>query len=483
MRRKQFSISDLIFGAFIVLIMWYFFFKVCPLMIIDTDDWHYINSYRLPVPEWGRNPTRVLPYLLGRLTCKISMIIFYPFMNFSLALSCGAALVLSVCISLYCILIKKYIENTFNIGNKAAFVVTSLVLIFHFLVMRTKKSGNLQMFSTIDFDCYFFYVIPNLICAIVVLLRIVKWHGCNLTQKSIYIILLYFGLTSNLFTSIIIVSYVLGNLLFNFWGEILHKTFRFILFVKKNVFDIFIMIFWIIINIFEMNGGRSGDFDTSLLDGINYVSSTLKKWPERVNGLFLGISIAILGFGVAIVIIKKHKESISRIAVFLISGIIYFTYIVLLCIKLDGYFSRPDCTFGIFFFFILILCVFLSEIIQRYPNIKIILPMTAIIGLCVIDTDSKTFAYSTKMGIDPATCIAVNEDIIQQIQEADASNKTETVIYVPKFDRDDNWPIAVSAKSYLPDLFYKYGIINNEIVITEIIPTEEKNMEFNIYIE
>ena len=77
-------------------------------------------------------------------------------------------------------------------------------------------------------------------------------------------------------------------------------------------------------------------------------------------------------------------------------------------------------------------------------------------------------------------CYRVDNDILQQLKGAVDAGKQETVLYVPHFNTDKNWPLATYARKRIPLHLYKMGLLPKNITVTKIIPTDDKNREFGI---
>ena len=69
---------------------------------------------------------------------------------------------------------------------------------------------------------------------------------------------------------------------------------------------------------------------------------------------------------------------------------------------------------------------------------------------------------------------------LKSVKEAEANGLKETRIYVPDYDNVDNWPYATYAGEQISKGFYKLGALNEEIRITEIVPSKDKNSELGI---
>ena len=467
-----------------------FFFKIHPIVIFDTDDWKFFNYHRKPIPIWNaRNPAKVLSETLMPIIGEFSAYIIYPVCgDFFKSMSLAMALTVSSFVTGFYYNLHKMLQKLCA-GKMSATTISMFILISHFLVMRVNNDGNKYMLYTVDATCYFHYIIPDLVNCILVLwlMRedilkdLLKKNGVPIYKKAILCVLLYFGLFSNLFSSIILAAYVGALLLCDLINDLRIKNFRLKKYVSANKEKLCVIMVWGIAQIFEAGGNRASDFSSFSLESIKYVFKTLKQWPHQVNTLFCSISIFTILLGSILMILKKNEHGVLKnIKIILVAFGVCFLYLSLLCAKLQGYMLRPDATYGIFFFIVVLLGIYLVYLGRELPWIRIALPLMLIIMFMETDTSGKTFLESTKRLIDPEICIAIDNDIMNQLIEAEKCGKTEIMLYVPEFDTDDNWPIATYANNYFPEALYKYGILSEKIKITEIIPTQEKNIEFNI---
>ena len=84
--------------------------------------------------------------------------------------------------------------------------------------------------------------------------------------------------------------------------------------------------------------------------------------------------------------------------------------------------------------------------------------------------------------IDPKICYQIDNDIIQQVQEADREGKSEMVLRVPKGDNKDNWPHPMYMGGNLARTLYKHGLISKPIKIT-IQPDTSINEKYHIKVQ
>ena len=123
-----------------------------------------------------------------------------------------------------------------------------------------------------------------------------------------------------------------------------------------------------------------------------------------------------------------------------------------------------------------------KEILDCIPGLQIILLLVFFIITVDCNTSGKTFLDSNVKQLEPELCKRIDEDLLNQLLEAEAAGLKETPLYVPLFEASskDNWPIATYAYNRIPMQPYKYGALKEKITVTEIIPTYDKNIELHV---
>lgn len=113
MKKANQKTVNFIYGISVFAILFLFFVVIKPIAVFDTDDWMYIESWRLPIPmikAW--NPIKVFPEFFMPLVSYFGALTFYPFFKdycFVLALSHGIfiSLVLTLYFVEYYMLLKR----------------------------------------------------------------------------------------------------------------------------------------------------------------------------------------------------------------------------------------------------------------------------------------------------------------------------------------------------------------------------------------
>ncbi len=512
MTQKKIRILKIIYLSGIFLAMFIFFTQIHPLVIFDTDDWSYISARRHMLPIWGIwNPTRVFPEVFMPLCGDIAGFLVYPLTGDyirSFTLVNGA--VVALFIVLYMDMLFELLYRKWELPAFRAFLLSTLFLIFHFFVFRDNDivTGNEYLFLAPNVTCYYYYVIPALLnCSLVLYLmrNDVLYDGWrklkagtfsnHIARNSILFLAFYFALFSNLFQSVILAAFIGCQLLFELIGFVRAKGnfAEFKELVKTNFLRLIFISAWIIEQIFEVNGGRS----TSLSSGktvsflqsvISALQSILNK-ARSMNKLFL---LGIIGvFLLAIVIgvycyVKKGTEekkylegNMRQIAIMSVSEILIVAYLILLFSRAN-YAGRADVWISLLFFAFLAVVFCGSYIIDKIRFLDLLLPFVCCFLVFETRTMTRTFADTKVGGIDNSTCVAIDNDIVSQFIAADRARESEVVLYVPEFPANDNWPLATYAAHRFPETLYRHGVIDRLITVTEMVPTREKNEQFNL---
>ena len=158
-------------------------------------------------------------------------------------------------------------------------------------------------------------------------------------------------------------------------------------------------------------------------------------------------------------------------------------YLLLSCsIMSADYLLRPDVFYGAFFFGMLIVLRCLFELLRRFPVGKLVLPLLLLFILVECNSMGRTYRDSVThyMGESVESHRRINQDILDQLQKAEAAGEKETVVILPDYGNGENWPYSKYAGEQIAKCLYKYGALKEEIRITEMIPDPAKNAELGI---
>ena len=309
-------------------------------------------------------------------------------------------------------------------------------------------------------------------------------NGSNISN-GIYVILTYFGLLSNLWASIIMGAYLGAILLVDLMKQFYRKTFSLWVFVHDHFYYLLVMLLWAIVQVFELNGGRSYDIQQeSFADGFHSVLISI--WFEDlpfINCAFLVSTLLAIIIGSVLMIQKGKKQESRDIGIWIVSFFIAAIYLILSCAKAGaGYITRPDVFYVLFLFYMLVVLLCVLMITDCYPNVKRLLPLLLIIVAVECNSGEKTFRESNVIQAEPEVIKRVGNDILNQFKMAEQAGETHLTVSVPQFDAitDDNFPLATYAGQTFGNLFYLYGAVENNLPVDKVVPKLSKNVELGL---
>lgn len=453
----------IIWSFFILLwiIMAFFYLRVHPLVIWDTDDWGNISLVRKPYPDRSAwNPSKVFPEIFMKLCAWIGVKCIMPLSNdFIGALTLVFGLIVSFFIAMYGTCFVLFLYTKFNFEVYKASLVGIFFILFHFLIFDTSEGGNLYLLYSSSVTGYFHYVIPSLLNLILLmLLEIENLHKCNALKKGGIFLLIYLAIFSNLFCSYILMFWAVFKIFKKFFDN--QKKLRNILYEEIDKFGIIVV--WGISAIYELNGARADSLKNDNFIG-NIVSAG-KLFVIRfgkLNTFFVVLSIVIIVFGN--ICIFLNKEKVSFLLECLIFIMINAIYLVLLSAKTTAeYIDRPDVLIGCFFWILMFVMVNMVVIIQNTDKIILTIPIILFVLCFDIPCGYSTFAESNASGIDSSIVKEIDNDFIRQIISAVDGNKDRLELHIPETS-GDNWPFVSEASNCFSHSLYTYGIINREI--------------------
>jgi hypothetical protein len=451
-----------------------FFIKIHPIIIFDTDDWYYSFANRGAYPissAW--NPTRVLPETIMPFVLLFGTNILSIFSdNYINNVIVINSIVVSSFILLYVYSFYNLLKEKFKLNILYNFSITILFILLHFLIFRNANANNLYMFYSLDACCYYYYLIPGLLNMSLVMNYVTYkkfYFKDNIFRTSIMFLLCYLSIFSNLFHSIILASFIGTGLLIELIDKkILSKSnFKFDKikeFLINNIDKFIILFAWLLVQLFELKGGRASSLNSNLGFIVMFKNSIkdLIGVYGLLNKTFIKISLFTLTAGIFIIFKKrlyKDKIFINSICSMLITVL----YLLLVCSKAGSwYISRPDVLISILTYIFVFICFVLSYILKKYKRLFIIVPTLLFILYFEINTSDTTFRESNILNLPYEDCIKINNEIINQIKEA--SYNDLNIIYIPKFDSNDNWPIAFYGHQWIIESLNKHGVIKNKFI-------------------
>ena len=482
--------NKFVIGIFscIFLFLVLFFAYINPVVIYDGDDWCNLSYLRAPIPKWGIwNPIKVLPELLTPFAGHIAAYIVNPFVNdYIFSVTVTTAIILAVFITTYFSMFYRIAVEKLATDKYSACASVLMLMGLHFLIFRNSSYGSSFMFSSCNLTCYYHYVIPNLLNAIMVMYLYLNndFKNCSLDSFKVGGMLLgiYLAIFSNVFSSIILAVYVGFVLLKNLLDRI-HDKFRLLTYVKDNKFYLLVLAVWGISLLFEAHGGRSKSIGAPLLAlPIVPTLKALKNLLLSSNKYFVAccvISIFVVGF------ISKRKAMWSQLIQSMFVRVALWglcmtgIYTVLLCAKAGvGYIYRTDVVFASVFYGFLLLHFMFVFCLNTCPQIKVVVPILLFVILTPL-FDQKSFRHSTMGNVAPEKCIAIDNYLIEQIKAASLRGDKEMTLIVPKGDNNDNWPHPDYMGGNILKTLKAHGIVDRDMKI-KIQPNPELNKKYNL---
>ena len=485
---------ETLFFAICFIMLFLFFAYVHPLIPYDGDDWANLSMMRVAYPRWGIwNPIKILPETAMPLIGYISAYLFNPIVNdYITSITLCASIFFSALITLYLYFFYRFLKSIYELPNNVGIFITLLFLLINFLIFKSDKFNNMYMFYSVNLTCYFHYVLPALLNSILVLYllkfkNLLKEKG--ILKNSLIIIGIYLSIFSNVFHSIMLITYIFIELLFGFIND---KNIRSIkinelkIYIKENADWVLIITIWLLSLFFEANGGRATQIGHSIFE--------LPKWQTLMAlGTLLKqaskgfIAILIVGVLIALVIYIKTKNKTADDDIYetmtlksLLCLLITVVYVVLISAKASpGYIAVTHVAFSFLFYLFILLFNAIAYIFKKYPKAVIVLPLVCfIIAIQTLNTD-KHFRESNMRNIAPYKCVLIDNYLIEQVVEADKNGKKEMVLIVPKGDNRDNWPHPKYMGGNISRTLYAHGVISQDMKIT-IKPDENINKKFHL---
>ena len=469
--------------------MFVFFSQVHPIVLFDGDDWNVISDARTALPKWGGwNPIKVLPETFFPICGYFAAYVVLPIVgDYLTAFTIAAALIVSIFIAAYVILFVLFAEKVLRLERLSAIFFGAMFLLLHFAVfLHHNTQDNLYLFHTTDADCYFNYVLPNLLNAALVLLLaqvdVTKNFFDRVTWKSVGLFFaLYLAIFSNVLSSCVLAIFVGVELI----SRVELKNFAARKFFAENRSLFVFIIFWLISLLFEANGGRA----KSMAHEGNFFATVIDTAAMVIHSLLLENHGAALMIFAALTMIfvfmrrtadEKTLELWRVMKKFLLCLPLWTVYIILVAAKSEAtYALRPDVQFGFFFFVFTIFFAALSFWVRKFPRFAFILPILTFALFTWIFSGKRTLCPSTFNHVPEKVCVEVSRHIVNQIVAADRAGLTAVVVTVPKGDDNDNWPHPLYMGKNISRTLHAHGIISRRLDVT-ILPDATLNARFNL---
>lgn len=457
-----------------------FFEKAHPLVILDADDWTYISQSRAAIPAtklW--NPARILPEILMPYASSLGVLLFSR-LGYVQAITAMNGLVLSLFISAYVWEFFRLLTRRLSLGAAGAALLSALFLLLHFLIFRREPAGNRHLFYAYDVTCIYYYVIPGLLNAALVL-RLLRtgehrrfFEKEKLLQKGILAALVYLAVFSNLFESVILAAFCGWELLLALLrGRKNRGTGR--AFRREQGFSAAVLLLWLASVWFESRGGRAGTPNETPFG--QALGECLRSLPSFFGGMNRFFLLLVCGCALALLLLlfgRRREETRPDAGGVLLplglTGAATLAFLTLASAKVSSaYILRCDVMFGVGFALVAGTVLALALLLRRCPRLLVLLPLLLVILFSETDTRLRTFAEPNCLLAPPEECLALDQTVIDQIVAADRAGESRVTVYVPDYGSSDNWPQSVYLGPRAAASLYKHGL-TGRLLEVEVVP-------------
>lgn len=484
----------MLFQLAIFITMFVFFSQISPLVPFDADDWLFNGTMRGPYPLWGAfNPTRVLPEILNPLAGSISAFLVYPFTKdyiFSITLVDSILVALFISLMMYAFfnLLRKRLNYSVNIS----LATEILFFLSFFLIFKHINHQSYTGFLTTDTTCIFFYLIPGLINAIMLMILAqesnfsLAFMDFSTSKKGLIVAGLYFALFSNSQFNIILATFSFTMLVRE--GLIGKNKVFSLNFIKSVWLHLIILIMWLITVVFDLFGGRSTSINKnaklSLQSRISATFSFFKSLVQATNkAILFGILLVIVIVFLVLIIKQKSlrgEETLVLLKGSLFSLVLTWIYLMIAYSKsLPNYAGRVDAMWPVLFFLLFIFSVALAYIINSFYAAKVIAPVTIILGAMIAFNFSCLPVPSITMNTTPMAAKRIDNYIINKVVAADRAGKSRVTVKVPLGNTaDNNWPQSYYMQGALSQSLYTHRVTEHRIAV-KFVPDRKINRLLN----
>ena len=478
----------------IFIILFVFFSRVQPILVLDSDDWTFLAFSREALPAVGAwNPSRVLPEILTPAVGAVAAHVVEPILgDYLKAITVTYAFAVAAMILVYLICFSRVLSKVCRLGAVQNMIVTAMFLAVHFWVLRGGYEDNSYLFHARNLTCYFFYTIPTLLCASLVLIFEVDpdaWGRASVTGKGLLLLAAYLAIFSNVFSSIVIAAYagvvLLQKLLTGGIGKGSFKKLWTVL--KEGVFFVGIILVWLTSFLFELTGGRADAVGLDHADGDqSAVFSTLAQSLGSMNKHFCLFVLAGCLFAVVILVLSLRKKDKDghvafygpRFFRFAAAAVVTTVYQMLLCgaTGLTHYLMFGDVLITIFFFALMALFTVVLYVLAEVPKVGVLLPLALCVAVSFCNTRDNTFRESNYHDGPSAVTATVAEDMYRQLMDAQEQGLTQAVVKVPVFDDPYNWPLPTYIGDVMARTLYEHGQLKWPMKVTIELDPERNEL-------
>ncbi len=485
MKNKRDIAIFTMFGLAVFAGLLLFFSKINPLVVYDADDWLYVYELRKPIPlihAW--NPTKVFPETFMPLVSYFGALVINPRINnYCFSLTLAHALFSSLILTLYFVHFPILFYKREFASFKSSVIYGCFFLLLHFISHMVNGRNNPFALWSENLTCFYNYTLPVALNAALVMHFMIyggskKWfEKSNLIHKFVVAVWIYFALNSNLYSSVVLATYIGTELFLILKRELKEKSFDLKTYCGCNWFNLLIIFCWFGTNILELFGGRAGGMQKSFIInlpitmGMGVFSLVGKNIFLTILDIFVFVSWRNLHN-------KKLTPTAERFLYYIGFGLIYLTF--LSATVEPTYIFRPQVTICSFFYIFMGMIACLNELKKtnsKYKRAPLVLLGT--LGLLFVFPGHLFCPYNYSI-LSYDKCEVLTNDIISQFNEAEQEGRSEIVLEIPKFTQEGNWPLSDFIGDRYANALYKHKITKSYIAVKDLIITEEKNRELDI---
>ena len=489
--KVRISVPNWIFYTAIFAFFVVFFAHIHPIAPYDGDDWYNIIIERTSYPSldfW--NPTKVFPERLEPFVATLAGYLVVPLVgDYINGLILANAFVVAIFIIVYLFSVQRCIETRFNLSRLTIQALMIVFILLHFLLLRTSGECNEHLWYSNDANCYYHYVIPNMLCASLVLwlMRHDVRKENNGRTIAILILLTYLALCSNLYSVVILIAYIGALLLLDLRSkspQAIKPTSPqrgwLIAYIRRNAHFLVIIALWGIVQWIESHGIRANSYGYMKEPLIYCLKVTIYNFLTiGYNRWFLVVALLAI-VGAKLVDYRRGGHGLWHVGIrqwsILIAAFLSIIYLILLSSRVDPtYVQRGDVIFEFAFFLLFLVILSLAYLCSHHRFAAYFTPLLILFLLFQTNTSGQTYKdVNEKYAPDLAGSIRIDRDIVRQIIDAEAAGMDSVTIQVPKYPYGENWPIMTPryASQYYGRALYKHNQTKREI-ITIFIPSYE----------
>ena len=473
--------SALLFFASVFVFFLAFFSVFHPALITTPDDWYYIGYTRDALPLLDKhNPTRVLPEVLMPVVATVSSMMLRPFgIDIVWAIAYGTALLLAALITLYAYNFYRLIRQKLSVDEAPALCITALFLLFHFLAFRSSKIDNIYLFGSFCLTNFYYYNVPILLNASLVMYCIrtdllQRLSSLSYFRQGLFLAACYFCMLSNLYSNIILAVYFLLELL----RDCHSRSYRLKQCLLDNKFIVSMLLFFLVILWFEVNGGNAKHLtagDGSFLMELKHTCGSYCRMLLDMNGWFVTVCTVVTV--VSAVMFYRHckAEGLSHkflpwpAAFICLSFLLVNIFSILISAKAKPYYVSMSEKMLMEFFWLLVgVSTGIAYCVKRCPRLTALLPLLFLVLFCHTNTKTKTFCDVHGF----ATMPQFNDQLLSILDDANRQHVDSLTLYVPKVEGEaDNWPFLTYVGPEFANVFYGHRLTRKRLEIrVEAVP-------------